>query len=176
MSKLRRAGNIILSLLMIVCSILLFLDSEDAPMVVAVALGIVLLISGLRKLMYYFMMARHMVGGLLILFIAIITVDIGGFAILLTDEPRLSLALYIVGYNSFTAIIGIVRVVESKMIDSHWKASLLHSIINLALAVACLVFINSDQILIGIFCIGFLYAAFTRLVRAIRPTEIIYIQ
>ena len=176
MSNLRRAGNIILSLLMITAAILLMGAPKESLVLVAVALGLWLLVSGVRKLVYYFTMARHMVGGLSILFIAIIAIDIGGFALTLVNEPKLSIVLYLVGYNVFTAIIGIVRVIESKMIDAHWKVSLLHSIVNLALAVACLVFIGSDEIVITIFCFGLIYSACVRFMRAVRPTEIIYIQ
>lgn len=161
---------------MVAGCILLLCFPDDAPTLVAFALGIWLLASGLGRLVYYFTMARHKVGGLLLLFIAVIAIDIGGFVLLLSDQPKLSIVLYLVGYNAFTAIIGIVRVVESKMIDARWKASLFHSIVNLVLAVACLVFIGSDQIVIVIFCVGLFYAACVRFANAVRPSEIIYIQ
>ena len=176
MSKIRRIGSIVLSLLMVAAGILLLADPKEALMYVALVLGLWLLLSGIRRLVYYFTMARHMVGGLSLLFIAVIALDIGGLSIMLLDQPKLAIVMYLVGYNTFTALVGIVRVVESKMIDSRWKASLLHSIVNLVLAVSCLVFIRSDQIVIAIFCIGLFYAAGVRFVRAVRPTEIIYIQ
>lgn len=176
MSNLRRAGNIILSLLMIAGAILLLSAPHEGIVLAAIVLSMWLLITGVQRLVYYFTMARHMVGGLMMLFIAIIAIDIGGFSLTLIYEPKLSIVLYLVGYNVFTAIIGIVRVVESKMIDAHWKASLLHSIVNLMLAVACLVFVSSDEIVLAIFCIGLIYSACVRCVRAVRSTEIVYIQ
>jgi uncharacterized membrane protein HdeD (DUF308 family) len=176
MSKMRRLGNIALSVLMVGACVYLLAKPDEAPLLVAFGLGLWLLISGIERLVYYFTMARHMVGGLLLLFIALITIDIGGFALLLSSQPKLSIVLYLVGYNTFTALINIVRVVESKMIDSHWRMSLFHSLVNLALAIACIVFINSDKIVIAIFCIGLFYQACVRFIRAVRPTEIIYIQ
>ena len=173
---MRRIGNIVLSLLMVACCVLLMGAPDSAIVLVAFVLGIWLLASGLKSLVYYFTMARHMVGGLRLLFIALITIDIGGFVLLFIYQPKISIVLYLVGYNMFTAIIGIVRVVESKMVDSHWKASLFHSIVNIALAIACIAFINSDQVVIAVFCIGLFYQACVRFVRAIRPTEIIYIK
>ena len=176
MSKLRRVANIALSLLMVACGIMFLCDPKDGLVLAAVAFGIWLLVSGLRKLWYYFTMARHMVGGLSVLFYGVIALDIGGLALMLVSEPRFAVALYLIGYNAFTAIIGIVRVVESKMIDSHWMMSLAHSIVNLVLAGVCIIYISSDVIVMVIFCIWLFYTAIMRFIRAVRPTEIIYIK
>lgn len=161
---------------MILGGIALLLDPQDALLLVAMVLGFSLVIYGLHSLVYYITMARHMVGGLSILFIAVIAIDLGSLALAFYDQPRLSIVMYLVGYNAFTGIVAIARAVESKLFESRWLLTLAHGIVNIALAVACIVFIGSDQIVIAVFCLGLFYNAIVRLVSAFRPTEIIYIQ
>ena len=176
MSRMRRIGSIFLSLVMIAFGVLLLCSPNEGLVIVALGLALWLLASGVRKLVYFFTMARHMVGGLSMLFIAVIMIDISGFVFLFIGEPKLSIVVFLVGYNAYMALTGLVHVVESKLLESRWAASLFHSIVNLVLAVASIVFFNSDEVVIAIFCIWLFYAAGVRLVSAIRPTEIIYIQ
>ena len=176
MSKLRRIANLLLSLLMIAGGVVLMLDPENGLPLVALVLGLALMIYGIHKLVYYITMARHMVGGLLLLFISVIAIDISVFALTQIEDPRLSIVLYLVCYNAFTGVLAIARAVESKIFKSRWLPSFIHGVINVVLAVLCLVFVGSDQIVIAIFCFGLFYNAFARLVSAFKPTEVIYIQ
>ena len=176
MGKFQRAGNVLLALAMMAGGILLLLDPENALFLVAFVLGCSLVAYGAYSLVYYITMARHMVGGLSVLFIAVIAIDLGSLALAFYAQPRLSIVMYLVGYNAFTGVVAIARAVESKVFESRWMLTLVHGIVNIALAVACLAFINSDQIVVAIFCFGLFYSACVRLVSAFRPTEIIYIQ
>ena len=176
MDRLSRVANVALSLLMIASSVLLMVVPQFGLILVTMGLGIGLVIFGVRKLVYFITMARHMVGGLSILFVGVIAIDMGVYAFMLVDAPTISVTLYLVGSNAFMGVIGVVHAIESKTIGSPWKASLAHGIVNLLLAAACLVFIGSPQVIIVIFCIGLIYGAFTRLVSAFKPAAIIYIQ
>ena len=161
---------------MIVCGIILLFNPENGLMLVALTLGFAFMVFGVRTLVYYVTMARHMVGGLALLFIAVIVIDIGSLALALINDPRLSIALYLIVYNAFMGVLAIARGVEAKMFGSPWVGNIVHGIVNLALAAACIAFLGSDQIIIGVFCIGLFYSAGVRLVSAFKPTEIIYIQ
>ncbi len=174
--KLQRLGNVILALLMILGGIALLFDPKNALLLVAIVLGLSLVVYGLRLLVYYATMARHMVGGLSILIIAVIAIDLGSLALAFYDQPRVSIIMYLVGYNAFTGIVAVARAIESRLFESRWKLTLAHGLVNIALAVLCIVFIGSDQVVIAIFCIGLFYNACVRLVSALRPTEIVYIQ
>ena len=176
MTKLKRFFNLALSLVMIACGILLLLDPQDGLTIVALVLGFALVAYGVRTLVYYITMARHMAGGLSLLFIAVIAIDVGSLALALIDDPKLSIALFLVGYNAFTGILAIARGIESKLLGSRWVLSVLHGLVNIALAILCLVFIGSDQIVIAVFCFGLFYSAAVRIATALKPTEIIYIQ
>ena len=176
MSNLRRVGNIVLSSVAIAFGILLLLTPDFSLVIVAVVIGVWLMVHGMRKLVYFFTMARHMVGGLSLLFIAMIYIDLGASALTLVDEPRLSIVLYLVGCNALMGIFGILRGVEARRLGSRWKSSLVHGVVSLALAASSLLFIGSERVITAIFCLGLFYSACVRLVTALRPTEVIYIQ
>ena len=176
MTKLQRIANLALSLLMIACGLVLLLEPGNGLIAVAFILGIALILYGVRKLVYYIRMAHHMTGGLSLLFIAVIAIDVGVFAALVIGSPQLAVALYLVAYNVLTGVLSIARGIESKLFGSPWVLRVLHGLANLALAALCVAFVNSDEIIIWVFCFGMFYNAGVRLVSVFKPTEIIYIQ
>ncbi len=176
MTKLQRVGSALLSLLMIACGVTLLLEPRNGLLFVVSILGIAIVLYGVKMLVYYVRMAHHMAGGLAVLFIAIIAIDVGIFAVAVIDNPHLALALYLICFNLVTGVLSIARGVESKLFGSPWALHVLHGLVNLVLAGLCVAFIHSDEILIWVFCIGLFYNAGARLVQAFKPTEIIYIQ
>lgn len=176
MSRARKVISIVISLAMLVCAVLLMRDPQIGMFVVAMVLGVVLLLYGIRTLAYYITMARHMTGGLSLLFMAVICIDMGLFALVLASNPRFSIVLYLVGYNAVAGILGIMRAMEARSFESHWRLALAHGIVNVLFSVACVVFLGSDSIIITIFCAGLVYRAIMRMIMAVRRTEIIYIQ
>lgn len=175
MGKVRRFISILVGVAMIACGVALLLEPEGSLVVVALVLGIGLMAYGVKKLVYYLTMARHMVESLSILLVGVLALDVGFFAITLLDAPRVSIVLYLVGYNALSGVFGIVRGLESKRLESRWKPRLFHGVINLALAILSLAFMGSEQIILVIFCIGLFYSAAMRIASALKPTEIIYI-
>ncbi len=176
MGSMRRLANIAFGLVMIACSIALMLFPENALIVVAVVLGFWLVVFGARNLVYYFTMARHTVGGLSLLFVAVIAIDLGAFSFTLINNPRPAVVLYLIDCNAFTGFVSVMRAIESKTLDSRWKPSLIHGIVCFVLVVASLVFMGSERIIIAILCFGLIYGACVRIASAVRPTEIVYIQ
>ncbi len=176
MDRLERAANFAIGLAMIACGILLLLEPKYGLIIVAFILGFALLLYGMRTLIYYVTMARHMAGGLSILLIAIIAIDVGAFALTLAGKPRISIVLYLVGYNVLVGIVTIARGIEAKKLESRWKGSVIHGLVSIALAMLCLVFIGSDRVVMAIYCFGLFYRASVRIASVFRPTEIIYIQ
>lgn len=161
---------------MIGCGLLLLFEPEDSLLFVSIVLGLALVVYGAHKLWYFGTMARHMAGGLSILFIGVIALDIGGFSIAVIGDPRLSIVLYLVCHNMYTGVLAIARGVEAKLFGSPWKLSVVHGVVNILLVVLCIAFVGSDQTLIAVFCLGLFYNAFVRLYNTFRRTEIIYIQ
>lgn len=176
MTNLQRIANLILGLLMIVCGIILLLEPKGGLLVVASILSIALSLYGVRKLVYYIRTARFMTGGLSVLFIAIIAIDIGIFAVAVINDPKLIIALYLICYNVIAGVLSIARGIESKLFGSPWIMEVVFGVVNLALAGLCTAFASSEETFIWIFCIGLFYNAGVRIVSALKPTEIIYIQ
>ena len=176
MTNLQRIANVILGLLMIVCGVILLFDPKGGLLVVSFILGLAVSLYGVRKLVYYLRTARFMTGGLSVLFIAIIAIDIGVFAVAVIDNPQLAIALYLVCYNVLFGVLAIARGIESKLFGSPWLLNVVYGLVNLALAALCIAFANSDETIIWVFCIGLFYNAGVRIASALKPTEIIYIQ
>ena len=176
MTKLQRIANVIVGLLMIACGFILLLDPKNGLLAVSFILGLTVLLYGVRKLVYYLRMAHLMAGGLSVLFIAVIAIDIGIFAVAVIDNPKLAIALYLVCYNVLAGALAIARGIESKLFGAPWVLSIAHGLVNIALAGLCIAFANSDDTIIMIFCIGLFYNAGVRVVSALKPPEIIYIQ
>ena len=177
MTNFQRIGNLLLALLMIACGFVLLLQPQGGVVVVAAILAAALVLYGVRKLVYYIRMARHMTGGLVVLFMAVIAIDFGVFAVaMVIENPLIAIALYLSTYNTIAGFITIARGIESKMYGSPWIPSIVFGLVNLALASLCTTYINSGETIIWVFCIGLLYDAGVRLVSAFKPTEIVYIQ
>ena len=176
MTKLQRIMNLAFSVLMIGCGLAMLLSPHDGILVVACILGIALVLYGVKKLVYYIRLGRHMVGGLSLLFMAVIAIDVGVFAAAVIDRPQLAVALYLISYNVLTGFLSIARGVESKLFGASWAPKIVQGLVSLALAGLCFSFINSDETIIWVLCIGLFYGAAVNLVSAFKPTEIIYIQ
>ncbi len=176
MTNLQRIGNMILSLLLIVGGIALLLVPQIGVLVVALVLSACLLLYGVGKLLYYIRLAHHMAGGLILLFLAIIALDVAVFAVAVIDNPKLAVALYLICYCAVSGVLSVARAVESKLFGSPALPLVLQALVCLALAALCIMFINSDVAIIWIFCICLFYNAGVRLVSVFKPTEIIYIQ
>ena len=177
MTKLQRVANLLLGLLMIACGFALLVKPHDSILVVAIILAAALLLYGVRKLVYYIRMARHMAGGLTVLFMAIIAIDVGVFAVaMIADNPQVAIAMYLSTYNTITGFISIARGIESKLFKAPWISSIVLGLVDLALASLCTSSISSGEAVIWVFCIGLFYDAGVRLVSAFKPTEIVFIQ
>ena len=176
MTSLQRIVNLILSLLMIAGGVALLLVPQYGVFALAVILSLALLLYGIEKFVYYIRMAHHMAGGLSVLFIAIIALDVAVFAVTVVDNSKLAVALYLICYCAVAGVLSIARAVESKLFGSPWIPNILQALVLLALAGLCVSFISSDEIIIWVFCLCLFYCAGERLVSVFKPTEIIYIQ
>lgn len=176
MSSIQRLGHIALGLLMIVCSLVLLAYPDKGIMLVAGVLGLSLVIYGLRKIIFYYSMGRHMVGGYALLFVGVIAIDIGAFVFTLLDQPRVAIVLYLVATNGFAGLVNLLRSAEHKRLGTHWIPNLIHGIIALLFTIACLVWMDSTDVIVLIFCVGLLYSAARHIVGAFRRTDVAFIQ
>ena len=176
MTKLKRVTNIVTGLLMILFGILLIVSPDDAYVLVISVLSLTFAFIGLRDLVYYFTMARFMVNGRLILYKGAIFLDFGLVSASLIDMPRIYLILYLVAMHAFSGVVEILRAKEAKGYGASWRLKFSHGIVNILLALCCLVFIRMTNMAIYIYAMGLLYSAAIRIITAFRKTTLVYIQ
>lgn len=177
MSSGQRIKNVLLGVLIILGSVILIAFPEEGLIITAAILSLSLFIYGIKNLIYYITMARHMVGGRIMLYLAVIVLDLGMFTLMMTNIPKIYIALYLVVVYAFAGAIDILRALEAKKYQaSMWKLSLISGIINVVVAILCIVFMGSTNMIVYLYCAGLIYSAIVRIVTAFRKTAIVYIQ
>ena len=176
MTKLKRLTHIVTGLIMIFFGILLIVSPDNAYVLVISVLSLTFAAMGIKNLVYYFTMARFMVNGRLILFKGVILLDFGLVSASLVDMPKIYLILYLVAMHAFSGAVEILRAKEAKSYGASWKLKLSHGIVNILLALCCMIFIKMTNLAIYIYAAGLIYSAIIRIITAFRRTALVYIQ
>jgi len=180
MTNMQRVKKVLAGLLMLVCCAALASDPDFGFYFVALILSISLLLYALRSLIYYFTMARHMVGGKSILFRGIIVLDLAVFTLSMVDDPKLYIILYLLGIHAFSGLMGILRALEARRYQSPaWRRSMLSGAVNLVIAVLAVIaglFLPDTRDLVYLYAACLFYSACVQIASAFRKTAIVYIQ
>lgn len=173
MNRRQRLNNILIALMMFVGALVLLLLPDDGYLFVLLIFCIAVLVKGIKGLIYYFSMARHMVGGKMILYESIILTDIGIFVTLFADIPKIYAMLLLVGIIAFDGVIDLMRAFEEKRLnDKGWKIKLSQGVINMLFALFCLFYLDSGIIITTIYSVGLIYGAGVRLINALKRTSV----
>ena len=175
MTRLQRAGNVVFGLLMIACGILLLTNPSDGLYLAVVILGDALLLAGIRSLVQYATLARHMVNGKTLLYVGILQIDLSLVAIMYYGDPAIVVALYLVGSSLLAGGIGLVQSLKEKSFGARWKLDLLRNVVLLATGIASLFFLKMPNVLIALYCAWLFISAAFRIMSAFRTTDIVYI-
>ena len=160
-----------------VALVLIFNPSDIAYMIILLIMSVALAISGIKDIIFYFTMARHMIGGKMILVQGVIILDFALLTASLSDVPTIYILLYLIGIHAFSGVVEVLRAMESKKsVEGPWKLKFSHGIINFALAIACLIFIRHSETALIIYSIGLIYSAIVRIFSAFRKTAFILIE
>lgn len=166
-----------MGLIWILLAVVLLFFPEDSFLLVVLVLSAGLLISGVSTLIYYFTMARFMVGGKMMLYKGVIIFDFGVLTASLADLPRTYVLLYLVAIHAFSGFVEILRVMEVRRYGGkNWRLKLGHGIINLVMCILCLVYIKNTNTVIVIYALGILYSGILTFITAFRKTALVYIQ
>ena len=177
MSNFRRVQNVVIGLGMILCAVILLAGEDDGCFYVMLILAFSLIIRGVSELIYYATMARHMVGGKLILFIGVVLFDIGVFTISLADESKMVVVLYLIGFHAFAGLVNLLRAREAlRHKSSAWRINMAQGVTSLLILAASLMFSHDHGMLVLLYCAGLVYSAFLRIYSAFQRTAIVYIQ
>lgn len=176
MGKVKRAEYIVSGILMMAAAYLMVRFPDKGYVIVTLVLAVSLLLFGIKTLVYYFTMARHMVGGRVILYEGIILFDLGMFAMMISDMPKSYVILYLVIANLVAGVLDLLSSLELRRMGGHWLGKMLTGAIGILSAAGCLAFRSSIRIMVYIFCFGVVWNAVGRIVKAFRKTAIVYIQ
>ena len=174
----QRIKGVLIGLVMLAAAIIFMLyPSEDVYKTIVALFALGLAIAGIRDIIFYFRMARHMIGGKMILVQGAIIFDFAILAGTLTSVPKIYIFLYLIGIHAFFGAVEILRAMEAKTsVEGPWKMKFAHGLVNLVLAVVCLLFIRDINTAIMIYSIGLIYSAIMRIFNAFRRTSFILIQ
>ena len=178
MNSIQRIKIFLSGLGMLMGSLILSMEPEEGYYVIAIILSLSLLIYGIRSLIYYFTMARNMVGGKSIFYRALITIDLGIFTFTAITIPKIYLICHLLISRGFSGIVDMLRAMEDKKLEaSSWRMSFLYGLGNLLIAVIALrcVFNQSTWMVVYIYSAGLAYSAIMQMIASFRKTAIVYI-
>lgn len=177
MTKWGRVKNFLLGLIMVLGAGFMVLAPDLAYVIVLCILGLGLLITGIRKMYYFITMARFMVGGKYALLEAVILIDFGVLALSLYNIPSMYILLYLAGVHLFSGAVEILRANEIRSNQStSYKLKLAHGIVNVLIAILCIVFIKNTAMAVIIYSIGLAYSGIMNFVTAFKRTTFVYVQ
>ena len=176
MTKLQRLRSIITGAIMISVGILMIINGEDSIGIIMGLLAFSLTLNGLRMLIYYFSMARHMVDGDQILIRGLITFDLGSFTATLTTFSQVYVMGYLIIIHVFNGFIDVLLSLESKRVEApSWKLSLFTGIFNIGIGLACVIFARSIRTAVYVYSAGVIYSGLIKIIMAFRKTAVVYI-
>ena len=162
--------------MVVVALIFIVAPSDEAYIFVIAVLTTGLLIRGVRNIVFYFTMARHMVGGKMILAQGVIVLDFALLTGSMSDVPKIYILLYLVVLHAFSGIVEILRAMEARRtVSGPWKMKFTHGIVDFLLAISCFVYIKQTHTALIIYSIGLLYSAVMRIANSLRRTTFILI-
>lgn len=177
MSKFKRIWNIISGIAIILWSVLMINDPGDAIILTSFFIGMIFVIKGLKDIIYYFTLARHMVGGKMILYYGIVMYDLGVFAVSVCTESNIFTIIYLIAVHLFAGGVSILRLFRNhKEGFSIHKLDIAQGTVNLLIALVCIFFMKHTDILVYAYCASIIYFALLRIISAFRKTAIVYIQ
>ncbi len=177
MTKLQRIKDIFFALIMIFgASVLMSYPKESYPIIIII-LAAWFIVKGISGINYYLTMARFMVGGKMSLFMGILFFDLGIITASLTSVPYIYVLLYLVVVHGFSGGVQILRTLEAKNNGSpNWKLKFCHGIIDISLAIICIIFIKNLDVTVIIYGIGIMYSAIMKIISACRRSALIVIE
>ena len=177
MTKYQRVENFIVGMIMLISGAVMLFFPEEGFYCIAVILGVSLVLKGVQSLVYYFTMARFMVGGKAILFNGVMILDFGIFTFSMVDEPKVYILAYLIAFHGFSAVVNLLKGVREKSTRTgSWKIDLFQGTGNLLIILVCFLFRQSTEILVYLYCGGLFYSAALRILCAVRKNDIVFIQ
>ena len=177
MTNFQRIRQVFYALSMFIGALALLTIPNETYILIVMILAIYFTIRGIGMIGYYFTMARFMVDGRECFFTGVIWLDFGIVSVSLTGVPHYFIILYLVAIHGFSGAVRILRTLEAKKNGaSNWKTKLLHGVVDFAMAITCVIFLNQPAVSVVVYSVGLIYSALMRLITAVRPTKFEFIK
>lgn len=177
MSRIQRIRTFIEGLIIIIGAILLIIYRSHAYEAILIFLAAGFIFYGVKRLVFYFLMARHMVGGKEILYKGIILFNFGVITSSVSNIPKIYILLYLAVIHAFSGIVEILRTNELKTYGGKaWRMKLFHGIVNIMMAAFCILFFRKQNTAVYIYSVGLIYSGIIRMVTAFRRTTFMFIR
>ena len=177
MGKARRVFNVLTGLFTILFGLFMFSGQDRAYTAMLFFLEFALIIRGVRLLVYYNSMARHMVGGKIILYEGIFFLYLGLLFVSIDDLPWMYVMLYLVIGLAISGVVDLLRANEIRLLESgHWKYHAFTGIVKILATVISFASFKYPFILVGVYSFGVVHSGVARIVSAVRPGAIVYIE
>lgn len=169
MTRGQRIWSVLTGAALLLLSVGMLLLKGNGYYLVLSILLLGLTVSGIRKIVYYLTMARHMVGGWRILFQGVITLNMGVFTLSLSSVSVQYVMLYLVGINLFNGLVNVLRGLEARRAQApSWPVNLAAGITIIALSAAGLFYSGSMWIASALYCLTLAYTGVFRLAKGLR--------
>ncbi len=177
MTKLQRVKDIIIALILAFFALGMIFAPQDNYIVLLYIIAAWMSVQGISTIFYYFTMARYMVGGKVSLYTGVILLDFGLLTFSLTNVPYIYILLYLVGMLGFSGAVRILRTLETKKNGSkHWKLKLFHGVVDILMAVFCIINIKFSGATVMVFGFSVLYSSIMRIITACRKSTLVVIE
>ncbi|SFG45770.1 DUF308 domain-containing protein [Oribacterium sp. WCC10] len=174
MTQFQRVKSILYGILLISIAILIMSFPAESYTFILALIGTGFFLSGVSTLVYYFTMSRFMVGGKRSLYTGAIMIDFALLTLSFNDVPRVYVLLYFAVLHAFTGLIEILRANETRRNGSkHFKLKLSHGIMDVMLALICIIFIKDTIIAVFIYGFGLVYSGIMHFISAFRRTTML---
>jgi len=111
------------------------------------------------------------------MYIGVMILNLGLVTVTMSSVSSFYVMLYLIAVHGFSGVMGLLHGLESRKLGSDtWAFPLIDGIVNILIAVACVIFIGSMSIAVYIFGAGLIYSGIVRIVNAFRRTAIVYVQ
>ncbi len=176
MNTLRKIISIVWALIVVVLAYCMIAVPEFGHVVIVFVIAFGLIVKGVKYLVFYFKIAKHMVGGKAIFYYGVLYLNFEFFTGRLFYFLDVFLMIFLLGFYFFFGFVSIMRAFEMKKMDSHWKLKFCEGLGYVIVAVVGIVFIQSMLMASIIYCAGLLYSAVMGIISSFRQTSIVYIQ
>lgn len=175
-----KVWNIIVGVASLIMGVVLLVYPEQGIVAIAIIASLSFTINGINSMLYYFTMARNMVGGRWMLFRGMLYLDLGILISAMVKGAGIYIAMYLAGMHAFAGVVDILRAREAKKAGAHdWYWTAINGGVNLGIAIAVIiggVFLDSTETVVYIYAAGVISYGIQRIVAVFRKTAIVYIQ